>query len=153
MFWPSPVVSKTFLVLAFKMHTVELWHMDTGMRQTFWEWEWSPEGFSTSRSRTWLLGSGQGFGVGAPSFVSSALSQSPRPDSCCRNLASHLTAHLTVRRVQMEQVSSQGSVLQTADRSGQLGLQGWPQGCRLGSGRPREEALELSGKVTCQRSC
>lgn len=28
----APVVSKTFLVLAFKMHTVELWHMDTGTR-------------------------------------------------------------------------------------------------------------------------
>lgn len=53
----------------------------------------------------------------------------------------------------MEQVSSQGSVLQTADRSGQLGLQGWPLGCRLGSEHPREETLELSGKVTYQRSC
>lgn len=41
----------------------------------------------------------------------------------------------------MEQVSSQGSVLQIADRSGQLGLQGWPWGYRLGSGRPREGGI------------
>lgn len=33
----APVVSKTILALAFKMHTVELWHMDTCMRQTFWD--------------------------------------------------------------------------------------------------------------------
>lgn len=35
----APVVSKTFLVLAFEMDTAELWHMDISTRQMFGKWE------------------------------------------------------------------------------------------------------------------
>lgn len=53
----APIVSKTILVLAFKIHTSRA--VLYGHRQTFWDRVgWGPEGFSPSRSQTWLSGSG-----------------------------------------------------------------------------------------------
>lgn len=52
-----PIVSKTILVLAFRIHTSGI--VVYGHSRHFaMEWDWGPEGFSTSRSQTWLPGSG-----------------------------------------------------------------------------------------------
>lgn len=86
----------------------------------------------------------RGFGLESSSFASSAQSQSAWPNSYCGNLESHLTAHLT------EESPDPTIVLQIGNRSGQLGLQGSATGCRLGPGCPRQETLELRGKVTAK---
>lgn len=114
--------------------------MDTG-RHFGMEWDWGPEGFSTSDPRPGSQVLVRGFGLESPSFASSAQSQSAWPNSCCGNLVSHFPFNRGKSR--WNSCSARGHSCKLVTDLASLAYRGQPLDARRGD-------IGAGGRVTCQ---